>query len=489
MANQTAIESSPGVGRAVRQFADLPGPRGLPIVGNMLQMHPGRAHQVVEAWARRYGPYFKFRLGGRHFLGVTDHENVITVLRARPDGFRRTERLEQVVREMGVEPGVFVANGDAWQRQRRLVMSAFDPTHVRSYFPTLLTVTRRLHRRWQAAAASDDSIDLRADLMRYTVDGVAGLAFGSEINTLEGGSEVIQNHLDRILPAIFRRVLTPLPYWRYFTSPEDRGLAESVAAINTAVQGFITDARDRMKANPELIDRPSNLLEAMIAAAQRESGAVSDAEIAGNVFTMLLAGEDTTANTLAWLIWLLFKNPPALEQCRDEVRRTIAELSSMTPESIASLDYLEACANEAMRLKPVAPTILNEALRDTTIGDVRIKAGTIVWLVLRHDTLDEHFFPNPNAFEPRRWLATCVHGSDSAKRIAMPFGGGPRICPGRYLALLEIKMAMAMLLGQFDVKSVATSDERDPAEYLALTMAPVGLRMRVRERQPGRRSN
>lgn len=71
----------------------------------------------------------------------------------------------------------------------------------------------------------------------------------------------------------------------------------------------------------------------------------------------------------------------------------------------------------------------------------------------------------------------------------MPFGGGPRICPGRYLALLEIKMAMAMLLGQFDLKSVATSDERDPAEYLALTMAPVGLRMRVRERQQEQRSN
>ncbi len=280
MANQTAIESSPAVGRAIRQFADLPGPRGLPIVGNILQMHQGRAHQDVEAWAQRYGPYFKFRLGSRHFLGVTDHENLITVLRDRPEGFRRTVRLEQVIREMGMEPGVFAANGDAWRRQRRLVMSAFDPTHVRAYFPTLLTVTRRLHRRWQAAAAADDSIDLRADLMRYTVDGVAGLAFGSEINTLEGGSEVIQNHLDQILPAIFRRVLAPLPYWRYLKSHADRHLPESVAAINVAVQGFIAAARKRMKGNPELIDRPSNLLEAMIAAAERESGAVSDAEIA-----------------------------------------------------------------------------------------------------------------------------------------------------------------------------------------------------------------
>ncbi|MBT2304635.1 cytochrome P450 [Variovorax paradoxus] len=66
-------------------------------------------------------------------------------------------------------------------------------------------------------------------------------------------------------------------------------------------------------------------------------------------------------STIAWLIWLLFKNPSALEQCRNEVRRAIAELSSMTPDTIASLNYLEACATEAMRLKPAAPTILNEA--------------------------------------------------------------------------------------------------------------------------------
>jgi cytochrome P450 len=484
MANNNVAEIAPTAARTIRQMRELPGPPGLPILGNMLQLHSGRVHLDIEAWAEQFGPFFRFRLGRRRFLAVSDHEAIIAVLRDRPDGFRRSVRGEEVTREMGMAPGVFISNGEAWRSQRSMVMSAFDPAHVKAYFPTLLTVTKRLHRRWQAAAWAAASIDLRADLMRYTVDGVAGLAFGHDINTLESDQDVIQNHLDKIFPVFSRRLLAPIPYWRYFRLASDRQLDRSIAAVNAAVQAFIATARERMKANPTLQVRPTNLLEAMIAAAAREGSGVGDRDIAGNVLTMLLAGEDTTANTLAWMIWLLHKNPDALARCRDEVRSIVPELSSMTPETMASLDYLEACASETMRLKPVVPAMLAEALRDTTIGDVRVPAGTIVWCIFRHDTMKDCFFPHAKAFEPQRWLAGGAHGADSAKRIAMPFGGGPRVCPGRYLALLEIKMAMAVLLGQFDVESLTTADGGQPDEHMAITMGPVGLRMRLREFRP-----
>ena len=74
------------------------------------------------------------------------------MLRDRPDGFKRTTRLEAVASEMGLKPGVFGANGDDWRRQRRMVMASFDPAHVRRYFPSLQNVAERLVGRWQAAA-------------------------------------------------------------------------------------------------------------------------------------------------------------------------------------------------------------------------------------------------------------------------------------------------------------------------------------------------
>ena len=75
-----------------------------------------------------------------------------------------------------------------------------------------------------------------------------------------------------------------------------------------------------------------------------------------------------------------------------------------------------------------------------------------------------------------------LRAAASAKRVAMPFGAGPRLCPGRYLAVMEMKMVIAMLLGGFDIGSVATPDGGEPREHLALTMSPVGLKLRLRSR-------
>ncbi len=134
-----------------------------------------------------------------------------------------------------------------------------------------------------------------------------------------------------------------------------------------------------------------------------------------------------------------------------------------------------------MRLKPVAPFLGIEALRDTTIADIRVPAGTLVWCVLRRDSVDDSYLTNAANFQPERWLSD----AGAAKRVTMPFGSGPRICSGRFLALLEIKLAMAMLLGGFEIDSVDTPDGGDAREVMHFTMTPVGLRMWLHERPSG----
>jgi len=469
---------------ATRQITDLPGPRGIPVLGNLLQVRLARIHLDVEKWGREYGPLFRFRLGKTDVLGITDHELIASVLKDRPDGFRRTARSFEIGKEMGLMPGLFSSEGQAWRDQRRMVMASFAPGHVRSYFPSLLKVSQRLHTRWLQAARSGSTIALQADLMRYTVDGVAGLAFGTDMNTLESDEEVIQQHLDKIFPAMFRRIFSPFPYWRWLRLPADRALDRSVVAITQAIEGFIASARQRLRADPTLREHPANLLEAMIATTDEGDSGVDDEQVAGNVVTMLLAGEDTTANTLAWMVYLLQRNPQALQRATDEVLRIAPDPAAFTPEQMASLDYLEACASETMRLKPVAPFLPLEALRDTTLAGVHVPARSLVWCVLRHDSIADTHFPNAAAFEPERWLDTAdaQPHAGSPKRVAMPFGAGPRVCPGRYLALLEIKMAMAMLLGSFEIESVLTADGSEPREHMAFSMGPVGLSLRLRER-------
>jgi cytochrome P450 len=471
-----------------RQFKDLPGPRALPVVGNLLQIKPDRLHLQMEQWCREYGPVFKLQMGPRRAVVFGDHALVQATLRDRPDGFRRTSRLREIVEEMGLPQGVFNATGDAWKRQRRMVMHGFDPTHVRRYFPSLQGVAQRLVGRWQQAAASAATIDLQADLMRYTVDTIAGLAFGAAVNTLESDDDVIQQHLDQIFPAITRRVFAPLPLWRWFPSQADRDLKRSLVAVNAAVNGFIAQARARLAAEPERREQPHNLLEAMIAAADQPDSGIDDSQVAGNVLTMLLAGEDTTANTIAWMVHLLWQHPLALALATEEVRRVCGSEALPTLAMVEQLDYVEACCHETMRLKPVAPLMPQQALRDSTVGGVQISTGMIVFGLMRVDSVSDAFVPRAAQFEPQRWLAadgkpgSPGQAASAAKRISMPFGAGPRICPGRYLAMLEMKMAMAVLLQHFDIAMVDTADGQPPAEQLNFTMTPVGLRMRLRPR-------
>ena len=478
------IESSPAAPpTTLREIGDLPSPPGWPLLGNTLQIDKPHVHQQIERWAERYGDFFTVSIGGTRLLVIADHRALGAVLRDRPEGFRRTPRFAAVAREIGLGAGVFGAEGDAWRRQRKMVMAGLDPRHMRAYFPSLVRVCDRLEGRWRRAAAEGRSIDLQADLMRFTVDAVSGLAFGSDVNTLESDDDVIQRHLDKIFPAIFRRMFAPFPTWRWFRTRADRELDASVVKVNEAIDGFVSAARRRLDAEPARRMAPANLLEAMIVAADDPGSGITDKEVSGNVMTLLLAGEDTTANTLAWAIWLLSTHPASLAQARAEID-SAGDATQWTHEKFAEMKFLEACANETMRLKPVAPSLTLQALRDTTLADIRVPAGTIVFGALRVDSLRDEYFAKAASFDPRRWLAgDAATSATAANRVSMPFGAGPRVCPGRQLALLEMKMALATLIGRFDIERVGTPDGSEPDERLSFAMGPVGLTMRLRERR------
>jgi len=455
---------------ATRSLSDLPGPRRLPLIGNLHQMDTARMHQAMETWSEQYGPYFRFRVGRRELLAVSDSGAIGTILRDRPAGYRRTQLLETVFQELGIA-GVFAANGDAWRAQRRMVMAAFDTRHVKSYFPFLVRVTERFYRRLSRHARCGIEFDLQADLMRYTVDVVAGLAFGVDINTIESDGETIQTHLNHVFPMLNRRLAAPIAYWRWLRLPADRALDRHLEIVHREVSRLIAQARERLASNAELREAPLNLIEAMLVESASPGAELSDEDVAGNVLTMLLAGEDTTANTLAWLMHLASREPAVLERLTDEAGGVLgASLFAERLETVSSLKFTAACAHETMRLKPVAPILLLQASGPKIVGDVAIPGDTVVVALMRRGSMDERYFERPALFDPARWLVTTGN-----ERISMPFGAGPRICPGRNLALLEISMVTSMIFRNFEIKAIRTPDGRPVEEWLSFSMAPSPL--------------
>lgn len=473
----------------VRRLSELPGPAGVPLLGNLSQLDLPRMHAQFEAWSAVHGPSYRVRLGRRDVLVVSSPEVITSLLRDRPEGWRRMRAMADVIREMGSH-GLFSAEGEDWHRQRRLVMGAFDPAHLKRYFPSLVRVTERLRRRLDQAARTDERVDLQDVMTSYTVDVTAGLAFGIDVNTLEVPEDVLRGHMKHIFPMLMKRMNAPFPWWRYLRLPSDRAFERHLAAVHEAVLGFVRAGRERIERNPDLLEHPTNLLEAMLAALEDGGGRLSDDEVAGNVFTVLLAGEDTTANTLVWALHHLYENPQAWAQLVSVVDAALGEDDlPRTFESTRELGFIEDCVNETMRLRPVAPIIFLESNGEKVVDGVAVPPDTLVFCLMRPGAVDAAKAPDAAAFRPSRWQeasapdAGPTDGQRALVKASAPFGAGPRLCPGRYLGILEMKMVLATIARNFRLVEVATTDRSRPQERLAFTMFADGLGMRVAPRQ------
>ena len=462
---------------ATRTFDELPGPKGIPWFGNALQIDSLQFHVTLERWAREFGPMYRFQGGPRKLMVTSDPTLIGTLLRDRPDALRRTVRSERVLKELGTT-GVFSAEGDEWRKQRKLVMKALTPEVIRNFFPTLVLLTERLQKRWQAAAADGRKANVLRDLKAWTLDVTIWLAMGQDINTLEHDTNPLQRDIETIFHRVARRLTSPISYWRYFRLPADRAADAASARIKEAATGFIAQTRARMQANPALRSKPTNLLEAFVAARDEPDSGFTDLHVIGNAVTMVFAGEDTTSNTIAWLLDFVARDARVAGLIAKESDALLGDGPVL--RDFASLDrfaYIDASVDEAMRIKPVAPFLGLETNREQVIGGVRLPANTPIILMLRLAAMNPADFPEPTLFRPERWLGEKPPVNDDPARKLFPFGGGPRFCPGRYLALAEIKMAMSMIAKNFRVELDA--DAPEVKELFTFTMTPSSLPMHL----------
>lgn len=462
-----------------RSISELPGPKRIPLLGNTHQVRPGTMHLTAERWAAEYGPIYRLNLGSRTIIVVSDADVLNELLRERPDGYRRWSEIESITEELWGEAGVFAAEGDDWRRARRLAVTALNSNHLQRYFEIVSACAERLRLRLEPAARDGRPVEIGEALSSFTVDVTSWLAFGHDLNTLERGDGVLQGHLHRLFHMTNRRLFAPLPYWRFVKLPADRALDRSMEYLKPTVQGFIDEAKERIAKRPELRDSPENFLEGIIAAQETE-GRFSDAEITANVITLLLAGEDTTSHTMAWTIWSLATMPDIQERWAREAAEVLGE--ERFPSEYAAIErlgYGEGVIRESMRLKSVAPISGLEPLADAEVAGVRLPKGTRILLLHRLAGIDA--VERAREFRPERWLEEGDLEAPDQKAF-LAFGAGPRFCPGRNLAFLEAKTALATIARNFEV-------ELDPAappvtELLGFTMSPKGLRVRLRERVP-----
>jgi cytochrome P450 len=460
-----------------RSISTLPSPGGLPFLGNALQLDIPRLHQVLEGWCVEHGPLFRISIAGKQVVVCSDPALLQIALRERPERYRRYRPIEAVISEVGAN-GVFSAEGEAWRPQRRVVMQALGTHHVREFFPAMQAITQRLHARWKRAAAAGEPLEMTQELTRYTVDVTTALAFGEDPNTIDDSGDVIQKHLASIFPMIMERINAPVPLWRWIKLPKDRAFEQSLEHVQRHIRALIERARTRLRSRHAAA--PTNVLEALLLASEEPGSGIDDETVAANVLTLLLAGEDTTAHTLAWTMLYLAKEPGLLgrlHECATEVLGP--EPVCRSHEDLKRLDLIEGAAMEASRFKPVVPLIFLEPTVDVVLGGLDVPAQTPLFFVLRPAMLDGAHFGHADRFLPERWLAGHATVQPHDGRAFTQFGAGPRMCPGRYLAAVEMRLVLSMLARNFSVELLC--DPGDIAEVMAFTMLPRRMPIRLRE--------
>jgi cytochrome P450 len=208
----------------------------------------------------------------------------------------------------------------------------------------------------------------------------------------------------------------------------------------------------------------ADVMSLLLAARDEDGRPLSDQEIRDELITLVLAGHETTANSLAWTFERLVRRPAAYDKLRELVR------SESTEEADA---YVEATIYEGMRVRPVIPVIVRMVKRPWQLGDYVVPADTPVAISIAALHHREDVYPDPHAFRPERFLE-----NKAGTYTWIPFGGGIRRCLGASLAMAEQRVVLKAIAQRTDL--VATRRTREHGRQRNVTMIPSrGGRVRV----------
>ncbi|WP_299157706.1 cytochrome P450 [uncultured Tenacibaculum sp.] len=463
---------------SVKTLSDLNTPKGSFLLGNLKDFKKKNKHRILEQWAKEHGEFFTIKLGPLKALISANLEFNNTVLKQRPDKFRRLSKINEVFIEMGFHT-VFNAEGAHWKKQRKPVAEALSVKKVKGYYPIIHDKTKQLVSKIETYATKSDTVAIINDFIAFTIDVTTEIAFGYKLNTIHNKEDSFQNHLEHIFPMINERITAPIPMWRIFPSAKDRLLKKSLKAIEVIIYQFINDAKLRLTENPELKETPSNFLEALLVESEKEDTVFDEKTLYGNVIAMLLAGEDTTSNTLAWTLYYLAQHPEIVQKIREEAN----SYEGTVPENydlIVDLKYTNAVIQEAIRLKPTTPMMFFQANEDITTSNLSVPKDTSIILLSSYAAMQDTYFSNAEEFDPNRWIKSeCPYHQNHTPKAIKAFGGGSRLCPGMHLSMIEMTTAIASICKQFDI-NLAVNPE-DVEENFAFTVYPENLNVQFKK--------
>ncbi len=440
--------------------------KGRPFIGVLAEFRKNPPDFLLSV-ARKYGDLAHMRLGNQNAYVISNPDYIKDILVTRQSNFTKSRVLERAKVLLG--EGLLTSEGEFHTRQRRLVQPAFHRERLIGYGASMVDCAAACRDRWHHG----ETLDMAREMARLTLAIVARTLFSADVSS---EADEIGVALTEVL-GLFEWVQLPFSEWlEKLPLPAVRRFESARAVLDKIIYGIIAERRRTG------VDTGDLLSELLLAQDEGSGNAedivrMTDKQVRDEALTLFLAGHETTANALAWTWYLLSQNPEAERKFHSEIDRAL-EGRLPTFEDLPQLKYVEMVFAESMRLYPPAWGIGRRNIETFDIAGYTIPPRSIILMSPYVVHRDPRFFPDPESFNPDRFLPEAV--ASRPKFSYFPFGGGTRVCIGERFAWMEGVLLLATLAQRWKLTLVPGHRVETKAQ---ITLRPkYGMQMSITAR-------
>lgn len=434
--------------KSLDQFAkkELPGPKGMELLklGMRFQNDPLGTYDYIH---QKYGDIVWCPWPNRHSLFLFHPEDLKRVMKDNQGNYPKSSEYSQLKPLLG--EGLLTSDGEKWKTQRKIMAKEFHPPRIEEYFPQ---ITKRIHENMLDIENKKDQLfDVTEILSKLTFQIAGEIFFGANVGQFSHEArEALENETIRMNNRMRRAINVPF----MIPTPENCKGKKSIATLDNIVRTIMESGE---------AENSYNVLRKLMS----QTPELNKKVIRDEVMTLLLAGHETTSNTLTWTLYFLCEYPAWQIKLRDELSSLKKKASDLTLEDLGQLKNFRSVIQEALRLRPPIPAIGRKSLKADVLSGYEIEAGVSIsffpWVTHR----DPRFWDEPLKFKPERFTDRKERKDDF---IYFPFARGARACIGEDLAMVESVLILAYFIEGKNWK-LADNFQPQPVHHLTLRSA------------------
>lgn len=459
----------------------IPQPRGLPLVGNVLDVNPNNTWGSLKKLAEEHGEIFKITVFGRTIVfvaGAALAEELCDEKR-----FRKYVGGPVVEIRYAVHDALFTAfhHEESWGIAHRIIAPTLSPQAMANHFIEMRDIASEFIAKWKGLGDGNNKITLVEQLNRLNLETTTQALYGKRLNNLEGRPHPMLKAMEDSTAEAVKRPTRP----GFLNSLVYGGKFKKATA---AMRKFGAEVVEHRKANPT--DR-EDCLAALLNHKDPETGkSLTDSQVIDEIVSMPI-GSSTAPCLITTAIYYLLKNPECITKAREEIDAVLGPDGVFRHEHFDQLMYVEGIVREALRLSNAAPGFNIEPIPRADSGDkspVVLGGGRYevahdqpMILVLAGVNRDPSIFDDPLSFRPERMVG--AEFEKLPKAAHRWFGNGKRECIGKHYARQWNVVALAMLLREVDFEMVDPAYDVEKAGQDGwFNVRPIGFEVRVKPR-------